>query len=270
MKWVDYREKLGIGFNDEQKFVMLQNKITIFTSILNDYTSNEYQKYACMVGEKIVGCNALDGLQKSFSYAKNAKELISKYVAFHNTYSNNLVYSQKPITKIVVLEQIKTFLKNLNIPFEIVQDKDGIFIFPKGAQELDRALISDTLQWLNNYPATQKAFTKALRGYSESKIDNASEVADNFRKALETFFQEFFKGNKTLENYKSEYGTYLKSKGIPAEISNNFETLLDSYTKFNNNYAKHHDKTTLNVLEYIMYQTGNIIRLLITLNSSSK
>ena len=32
-----------------------------------------------------------------------------------------------------------------------------------------------------------------------------------------------------------------------------------------NNYAKHHDKTSINVLEYIMYQTGNIIRLLITL-----
>ena len=24
MKWVDYREKLGIGFNDEQKFQMLK------------------------------------------------------------------------------------------------------------------------------------------------------------------------------------------------------------------------------------------------------
>lgn len=33
-----------------------------------------------------------------------------------------------------------------------------------------------------------------------------------------------------------------------------------------NNYAKHHNKTSKNVLEYIMYQTGNIIRLLITLN----
>ena len=32
-----------------------------------------------------------------------------------------------------------------------------------------------------------------------------------------------------------------------------------------NNYAKHHNKTSRNVLEYIMYQTGNIIRLLITL-----
>ena len=33
-------------------------------------------------------------------------------------------------------------------------------------------------------------------------------------------------------------------------------------------YAKHHDKTELNVLEYLMYQTGNIIRLLITLKQA--
>ena len=64
---------------------------------------------------------------------------------------------------------------------------------------------------------------------------------------------------------KSEYGDYLKEKGVPSELSNNFEKLLDLYTKYINNYAKHHDKTSKNVLEYIMYQTGNLIRLLITL-----
>ena len=32
-----------------------------------------------------------------------------------------------------------------------------------------------------------------------------------------------------------------------------------------NNYSKHQDKTSSLVLEYIMYQTGNIMRLLMTL-----
>ena len=35
-----------------------------------------------------------------------------------------------------------------------------------------------------------------------------------------------------------------------------------------NGYATHHDKTELNVLECLMYQTGNIIRLLITLKQA--
>ena len=104
-----------------------------------------------------------------------------------------------------------------------------------------------------------------MKDYANLTDDNASDVADKFRKALERFLQEFFGKTKSLENLKSEYGAYLKARGVPSEISNNFETLQKSYTDFMNNYAKHHNKTSRNVLEYIMYQTGNIIRLLITL-----
>lgn len=43
------------------------------------------------------------------------------------------------------------------------------------------------------------------------------------------------------------------------------EFLLQAYTSFMNNYAKHRDATSNRLLEYLMYQTGNIIRLLITL-----
>ena len=112
---------------------------------------------------------------------------------------------------------------------------------------------------------TDKAFVKALKEYSETTPDNASDIADKFRKTLENFFQEFFGGNKSLENYKNTYGTYLKSQGVPKEVSGNFETLLQAYTSFMNNYAKHRDATSNRLLEYLMYQTGNIIRLLITL-----
>ena len=70
-----------------------------------------------------------------------------------------------------------------------------------------------------------------------------------------------------MENLKSEYGTYMTSKGVPAELKNNFEKLLESYTNYMNNYAKHHDKVSQNVLEYIMYQTANLMRLVIMLKT---
>lgn len=69
-----------------------------------------------------------------------------------------------------------------------------------------------------------------------------------------------------MENCKAEYGKYLKDNGVPSEVSNNLETLLQAYTNYMNNYAKHTDKAKINVLEYLMYQTGNIIRLVIMLN----
>ena len=130
---------------------------------------------------------------------------------------------------------------------------------------MDDALVSEPLEWLADYPESRKAFVKALKEYSETTPDNASDIADKFRKTLENFFQEYFGGNKSLENYKNAYGTYLKSQGVPKEVSGNFETLLQAYTSFMNNYAKHRDATSNRLLEYLMYQTGNIIRLLITL-----
>ena len=81
------------------------------------------------------------------------------------------------------------------------------------------------------------------------------------------YLERLFKSSKSLENIKSEYGSYMKNKGVPTELRNNFETLLQSYTNFMNGYAKHHDKTSKDVLEYIMYQTGSLIRFIITLNN---
>ena len=135
---------------------------------------------------------------------------------------------------------------------------------------MDSALVSQPLSWLSQYPKAHTAYVKALKEYSEASPDNASDIADKFRKTLETFLREFFGNNAPLEKNKVEYGRYLKSRGVPAEITGNMETLLQAYANFMNGYAKHQDATSLNVLEYLMYQTGNIIRLLITLKQEEK
>ena len=61
-------------------------------------------------------------------------------------------------------------------------------------------------------------------------------------------------------------GKYLKEKGVPKELSSNFEITLQMYANYMNNYAKHHDKTERKFLEFIMYQTGNIIRFIISIS----
>ena len=267
MNWVDYRERLGIGFNDNQKFQLLKNKISVLmyhlakTLTYSDYRNDSFIEYFVMVGDNPKSQN-IAGVIESFDDTESMVELISKFVAFTNTIHMHL--NNKAIISI-----IKHFLPNemdnLHIKYVIDEDGDGCFIFPKGARELDDALVSEPLEWLKDYPLTRKAWITALQDYSESSDLTASETADNFRKALERFFQEFFQCEKSLENLKSEYGTFLTSKNVPGELRNNFEKLLESYTNYINNYAKHHDKASRNVLEYIMYQTGNLIRLLITL-----
>ncbi len=269
MKWIDYREKLGIGFNDEQKFIMLKNKFFNIIDFLfkkNAYSLEDYDSYALMVGEPVLSTNPIIGLQLSMEKESDLVSFISKVIAVCNSYNVGAGKLQKKN----FFGAFEHQLCLMNIPYEVIEDEDGYFIFPKGAKELDDALVSQPLEWLKAYPLSHKAFIKSLKDYASVTESNASDVADGFRKMLETFFQEFFSSQKTLENLKSEYGTFLKAHGVPQELANDFNTLLGAFTNYNNNYAKHHDKSSINVLEYLLYQTGNIIRLLITLNNGEK
>ena len=278
MKWIDYREKLGLCFNDSDKFSYLQNRMLNFIDLLDQghsfHISEEcYRLYAINIGEYDIYYtgNAIFQIKKSISIAENIKELISKYIAFYNAYTacKSGYYSDFSNELLMFL---KKSLESVNILFEIHNDEDGVFIYPKGAKELDDALVSTPLEWLNDYPKSHVAFTKALKVYSEAKPSNASDIADKFRKALETFFQEFFGGGRSLEKYVTDrtYEQYLDQCGIPAELRDELKNTVTAYSRFINNNAKHHDKTSVNILEYLMYQTGNIIRLLITLKQEEE
>lgn len=273
MDWLDYREKLGIGFCDAEKASLFMVKaFNLLDGMNHDYmyeqiTDAEYFDFCDTTGTPMKhgdiyysGYNLI--IEILHKHTSSLEEFLAYYLAFVNCQKDS---SNKKWTKEKFKNVICAMLNDSHLPFDIYKDKDGYFIFPKGAKELDDALVSEPLEWLKDYPVAHKAFVKAYKAYSDVTEDSASDVADLFRKALESFFQEFFVSDKSLENLKSEYGTFLSDKGVPGEIKNNFEKLLEAYTKYNNNYAKHHDKVCLNVLEYIMYQTGSLVRMLITL-----
>lgn len=270
MDFLDYREKLGLGFCDEEKVGFVITNLISYAKIkfshigvqkfvyyMLDTSSPILQKELTIDHEMVDEDRGNTVVNVLLAHQDTLEEFLSYFVPLINRCDGKERNDRR--------EFLESILKKAHIPYTIVEDKDGYFIFPKGAKELDDALVSQPLEWLKQYPESEKAWVKALKSYADATEANASDVADLFRKTLETFFREFFKGNKSLENYKKDYGDYLKGKGIPTEISNNLETLLQAYTNFINNYAKHRDATSDKVLEYLMYQTGNIIRLLITL-----
>lgn len=265
MKWIDYREALGVGFSDHDKRNMLESKIVVMFDCISDSDfyneENVCKQFFSDVGERNPGQYYLwyqvkDNITKN----KDISGLISYTIAFSNAAKK---VGLKPLGE-YVLENLKDFLDELKLSYEIITDKDGCFIFPKGAKELDDGNVNIPFEWLNEYPLSRKAMENALRAYSNKELP--SQVADLFRKALETFAQEFFGREASLEKLKTDIGQFLKDKGVPKELSGNFESLLQMYTNYMNNYAKHHDKTEEKYLEFIMYHTGNIIRFIISLS----
>ena len=279
MDWIDYREKLGIGFNDDGKIKIFYTRISnVLNSLIQSgdvsITADEYFCFCDETGARLdssllADYRGVDRFRDCVHIIRDHENLFADYLSYFVWFVNTVKSEDdRSWNKETHKKLLTKCLKDAHIQYDLLEDDGRFFVFPKGAEEMDVALVSQPLSWLSEYPKAHTAYIKALKEYSEATPESASDIADKFRKALETFFQEFFVCDKTLENCKGIYGSYLKSQNVPPEISGNFETLLQAYTNFMNAYAKHHDKTEINVLEYIMYQTGNIIRLLITLKKA--
>lgn len=265
MRWIDYREILGIGFSDSDKAYMLASKIiAMFDEISSARDPREddvCREFFCYVGKRNTGIYySWHEVRDIIVKEKDVSGLISYTIAFSNVAKK----LDDELLGNYVLQRLKAFLDDLKLDYEIMSDDDGCFIFPKGARELDDGNVNIPFEWLKKYPLSRKSMENALRAYSNMELP--SQVADLFRKSLETFAQEFFGKSASLENLKTDFGQYLKGKDVPKELANNFEVTLQLYTNYMNNYAKHHDKTERRFLEFIMYQTGNIIRFIISLS----
>lgn len=276
MDWLDYREKLNIGFSDKEKFEYFKQKIFNVLEIIDvNCTSNEYFAFCDKTGSAIdksqsysyysedtASQNIISIIQ---SHSDNINELFSYIMAFINTRENP---GYRDWGKADLINMLRINLEESHIPYEIIEDEDGYFIFPKGAKELDDALVSEPLAWLSSYPKTRKTFTIALKQYSDGIY--IRDVADNFRKALEEFFQEFLGNSKNLAKNKIEIFNYLKEHNAESEVSSMFQSLINSYDKLNNKVAKHNDKVDAKYLEFLMYQTGLFIRMLIIVKETEQ
>ena len=269
MTWIDYREKLGLSFSDEDKYRHFLVKIFNFLENIRGTSSQiEYFEFCNMTGTKLKSTTDLDICRYNEikdvlkNRASNLCAFLSYYIAFVNVTKRS---STKKYDKEFFITLLKDMLSESKINFDIIEDEDSCFVFPKGAKELDDALVSEPLDWLQEYPVSHKAFTKALKDYANATESNASDIADSFRKVFENFCREFLGNDKNLKSNKTEICSFLENKGVPKEIRSNFESILNLYYSYNNGYAKHRDATSDKLLEFIMYQTGNFIRLMITM-----
>ena len=171
------------------------------------------------------------------NHSSSLESFLAYYIAFINCQKDN---SYKPLKRKDYINLACNLLDDSLLPYEIVEDKEGVYIFPKGVPEFDSALVSEPLHWLKAYPSAEKAWIKALREYAESHEENASDIADKFRKALEAFFQEFFNSDRTLENLKSELylkydETFIMSNIIQKDVYKSGEKFADVTIKLSEN-----------------------------------
>ena len=141
--------------------------------------------------------------------------------------------------------------------------RDNVIFYPKRAKLLDEKVVNDVLDWLISYPKVLKSFKSALEKYQDKIYQR--NLIDDLRVSLELLFKEILNNNKNLENQEKTLSEYLEQKNVPKELKNMFWKLIDYYTKYQNNYAKHGDKVDSLEIEFMIYLTGTFIRFLMIL-----
>lgn len=283
MDYIDYRMKLGLGFNDETKTKIFTNSIL---NLLNVYINTSESTHYMSVIDYVhfcndIGCTAntylVQQTENGYYYVKNGfkfciKELENRqndFLEFLFTYIvflNSIKKSDKTIDRSIIYDFLKTSLEKAKIQYEILKDDDNYFCIPKGAAELDKNLVLEPLEWLYSYPKTRTQFVIALKQYQNK--DNPADIADNLRKTIETFFQEFLNNDKGLENNKEPMFSTMKSLGADNILMSLFSQVISTYTKYNNETAKHHaEKVNPHLLEFLIYQTGLLIRTVLVLKN---
>ena len=277
MDWIDYREKLGIGFDDKEKSRLFYSRMSnILDELENDYdicvTTPEYRNF-CMDTRTRLDLSLLGGFQDRARFIdcvriiRDHETILTAYLAYFVWLINSLSDDkERTWNRQAFKKMLLNHLKEAHIQFELLEDDNKVFVFPKGAAEFDDALVSEPLEWLRDYPLAHKTFVIALKQYSDGIY--IRDVADNLRKALEAFLQEFLNNTKNLETNKNEICRYLGEQEVDAGISGLFQPLINAYKNINDKIAKHNDAVDAKLLEFLLYQTGVLIRMVLSVKQA--
>lgn len=149
MDYLDYRKRLGISFSDVEKQKQFINRIRVFVQTRTDIEFNRIQEnaFAYLIGEASIietellnsidmdfGLNEPINLQRVWYYLENKQnnfiDFLATIVVFVNNYSGKKEYKNR------ILDAIKSALSDSHIKYDILKDKDGIFISQKELKNL--------------------------------------------------------------------------------------------------------------------------------------
>lgn len=122
----------------------------------------------------------------------------------------------------------------------------------------DNELAEETKHWLEPF---KKSYTLYAEALAKMKAGNLQRnLIDDLRLSLELLLKEVLGNDKPLEKQIGDVGAFQKNKGISAETTNMFNTLLDYYGKYQNKYIKHDDNVNGKEVEFIVDLTSSFMK----------
>jgi hypothetical protein len=142
--------------------------------------------------------------------------------------------------------------------------KNKYVLYPKGEKELDEKLVNLVLSFLN--PLSNTLFTEGLTSYLEGTDRSFIDAVDKMRRTIEEFLRFKLKNKKGLKENISEINKIHKADDKDVQIRKIISAVFSYLDEYFNENAKHKDgDINDNECEYIIYQTGVLLRYIIRL-----
>lgn len=140
---------------------------------------------------------------------------------------------------------------------------------PNGDPFLDAMIIDCVLDGIERYPKADKPFSQALTKFLRGDSAHYRNILDDLRFSLEQLLKSLLRNDKSLENQKDTLGGWLKGKGVHVQIRSLYAHLANCFSQYQNNAVKHDEDYSETEVEFMIYLTGTLMRLLLELEQRS-
>jgi len=156
------------------------------------------------------------------------------------------------------------FMKSLFFTEQEIHRLNPEFNYTILRPDVNSNLIKENLIILKNYPEVAKLYHKAIDQLNENRYER--NLLDDLRLSIEILLKSILSNSKSLENQFDSLGKYLKEEGVSKHIANLFRTLLDAYSKYQNDNIKHNDKVNEREVNLIVNLSSSMINFLAKIN----
>ena len=140
---------------------------------------------------------------------------------------------------------------------------------PTGDPFLDAMIIDCVLEGIERYPKADKPFSQALTKFLRGDKAHYRNILDDLRFSLEQLLKSLLENEKPLEKQKNILGDWLKGKGIHVHIRSLYAHLVNCFSDYQNDAVKHKEDYSDMEIEFMIYLTGTLMRLLLELEQTS-
>lgn len=115
--------------------------------------------------------------------------------------------------------------------------------------------------FLNKFPDAEKLYHSGLEKIEKGIYER--NALDDLRLSLELLLKGILGNGKSLENQRAAITEFFKTKQVSPQLANMFWTLIEQYSKYQNDNVKHNDKIQAKEINIILDLTNSFIKHLI-------